>query len=489
MRFLLDTNVLIPLEDSQVALAPSLAQFVRLANDNGHPLVYHPASEQDINRDPDLKRRQQTLARLRHYERLDHLPPCPWNDPTTDPNDAVDNEILYAIGNHAAKFLVTEDLGIHKKAKIRDLHDRVLTIQMAADLLCRLHDRMQVQLPNITEMPLHGIIDQLPTTFFDSLRAGYPRFNTWFTKKAEDGRRAWVCRTIGGKLRGLCIFAVQTNMKITDAGMVLPGTALKLCTFKVGDGERGQKIGELLLKAAFRYATQNGLEHIFITADPAQHQRLIDLLEDFGFEKSGTDGRDEVYLKRHPAAPPVPVVDPVTYNKLYFPHYMDGEERRKFIVPVVPRFHSILFPDYRRPGDPPPLFELPHENAAGNAIKLAYLCHATSNQIRPGDLVLFYRSEDHRSVTSIGVVERFETLADAEAIIGLVRRRTVYSMEEIQDKAAKPTKVMLFRLVAHLGRPVPYTRLKRDRVLNGYPQSITKITHDGFLRIMDASRA
>lgn len=488
MRFLLDTNVLIPLEDSKVALAPSLTQFVRLASDNGHPLVYHPASERDINRDLDLKRRQQTLARLKQYQKLDHLPPCPWNDPATDPNDAVDNEILHAIDNHAAKFLVTEDLGIHRKAKVRELQDRVLTIQMAADLLCRLHDRMQVQIPNIADVPLHGIIGQLPTAFFDSLRAGYSGFNKWFTDKAEEGRRAWVCRTTEGTLRGLCIFAVQTDMKITDAGVVLPGAALKLCTFKVGDGERGQKIGELLLKAAFRFATQNGLEHIFITADPAQHQRLIDLLEDFGFQRAGDYGRDEVYVKRHPSVRPTPEVDPVTYNKLFFPHYLDDEERGKFIVPVVPTFHSILFPDYRRPGDPTPLFELPNENAAGNAIKLAYLCHATSKQVRPGDLVLFYRSEDHQSVTSIGVVERFEILEDAEAIIGLVRRRTVYSMEEIQEKASKPTKVMLFRLVGHLGRPIPYTRLKRDGVLKGYPQSITKIAHDGYLRIMDASR-
>jgi len=51
MRFLLDTNVLIPLEDSQLPLVPSLASFVRLANSHGHPLLYHPASEDDIRED------------------------------------------------------------------------------------------------------------------------------------------------------------------------------------------------------------------------------------------------------------------------------------------------------------------------------------------------------------------------------------------------------------------------------------------------------
>lgn len=492
MRFLLDTNILIPLEDSQVALRPSLAAFVRLASDNGHPLVYHPASERDIRRDRDPDRLRRTLDRLGQYFRLDHLPSCPWNDLETDPNEAADNEILHAISLHAARFLVTEDLGIHRKAKALGLPDRVLTIQMAADLLLRLHDRKEVRLPNIIEMPLHGVADKLPTAFFESLREGYPGFDRWFSEKAEEGRSAWVCRTHEGNLRGLCIFAVQNDTQVTADGRVLPGAALKLCTFKVGDEERGQKIGELLLKASFRFATENGIENIFITADPDKHQRLIELLEDFGFRLVGMDPkntRDQVLVKRHPVSPPLPEPDPLAYHRAYFPHFMAGPDQGKFIVPVLPGYHDILFPDYRREGDPVPLFEIPQPNAAGNAIKLAYLCHSGTKQVLPGDIVLFYRSQDHRSVTSLGVVECFETLEDAEEIIGLVRRRTVYSMQEIQEIAAKPTKVMLFRQVRHLRNPVPLPRLMKEGVLKGAPQSITRISHNSYLRLLNASDA
>ena len=52
MRFLLDTNILIPLEDSQLPLQENLANFVRLAHEHGHQLVYHPASETDIGGTP-----------------------------------------------------------------------------------------------------------------------------------------------------------------------------------------------------------------------------------------------------------------------------------------------------------------------------------------------------------------------------------------------------------------------------------------------------
>lgn len=46
MRFLLDTNILIPLEDSNIWLQPGLANFVQLAQEHVHPLVFHPASHE-----------------------------------------------------------------------------------------------------------------------------------------------------------------------------------------------------------------------------------------------------------------------------------------------------------------------------------------------------------------------------------------------------------------------------------------------------------
>jgi hypothetical protein len=128
MRFLLDTNILIPLEDSQIPLRESLANFVRLAHEHGHQLVYHPASEDDIQRDANLGRRQETLARIRQYTRLQDCLACPWNTINTNQNDSADNEILYALECDAAHALVTEDRGIHDKSRARGLGSRVYTI-------------------------------------------------------------------------------------------------------------------------------------------------------------------------------------------------------------------------------------------------------------------------------------------------------------------------------------------------------------------------
>ena len=63
MRFLLETNILIPLEDSKHIIEKSLANFVRLAHTHNHQLVYHPASEDDFFRDSNTDRRKQNLDR------------------------------------------------------------------------------------------------------------------------------------------------------------------------------------------------------------------------------------------------------------------------------------------------------------------------------------------------------------------------------------------------------------------------------------------
>lgn len=486
MRFLLDTNILIPLENSNVPLVESLANFVRIAHENGHQLVYHPASEDDIARDANVVRRQQTLERLKQYTRLADQHPCPWNTPETGPNDAVDNKILYSLHCDAVHALVTEDRGIHDNARNRKLVNRVYTIQTAEDWLRRLHEKICVQLPNIEEVPLSSLTPHLNNDFFDSLRNGYKDFDKWFRDKACDGRTAWVAWDKLGALGAICIYAVQLNELITKGGMTLAGQSLKLCTFKVGPSVRGRKIGELFLKAAFRYATVNRLEHIFIHGDQDQHHFIFELLEDFGFSRVGihpnSGESDVVYLKKHPISPPTDEMEPFEYFQQYFPHFKSGPRINKYVIPIRPEYHRILFPDYV---NRQMMLQLNSSHTAGNAIKLAYLCHAPIRQMTPGDVVMFYRSGDERAITSLGIVENFQSLTDADAIARLVSRRTVYSMPEIMNMARKQTRVILFRLVKHFSNPVSRAWLQGNEVVNGNIQTIRPVSDNAFERVLE----
>lgn len=489
MRFILDTNIIIPLEQSQQALVPSLANFVRLAHENGHQLIYHPATEDDIQRDANPVRQRQTLDRLRQYTRLEARPDCPWNQGESNPNEIADNEILYSVFCDAVHALVTEDHGIHRKAKLYGLSDRVYYIQTADDWLKRLYRQIPVQLPNIQEVMLFNLTNQLNSLFFDSLREGYPTFDDWFRTKARDGVSAWVVRELDDTLGAICIFDIQTNEKVTHEGLILLGSALKLCTFKVSETMRGRKIGELFLKAAFRFATSNRHENIFIHGDYEKHGFLFDLLEDFGFIQVGThpgqDRRDVVYVKRHPVqAPDDNLLEPFEYFKRYFPHYLNNQNINKFIVPIIPQYHQVLFPDFISETQRQLLLFQP-PNFVGNAIKLAYICHAQTKQLASGDIVLFYRSADEKALTSIGVVEEYQAIDDAMVIAQKVSRRTVYSMQEISDMTNKNTKVMLFRLIGHLQVPIPYEWLASNRVVNGAIQSIRKIDNEAFVRVVE----
>ena len=123
------------------------------------------------------------------------------------------------------------------------------------------------------------------------------------------------------------------------------------------------------------------------------------------------------------------------------------------------------------------------ENSAGNAIKLAYLCHAPAKQIAAGDVVLFYRSHDERAITSVGVVEEYQTLQDVNAIARLVSRRTVYDMRAIVDMARKETRVMLFRLVKHFDEPIPHRWLQDNNIVNGSIQSIQRVVDAKFDKV------
>ena len=486
LRLLLDTNILIPLQDSMLVLAPSLANFVRLAGVGGHQLLYHPASVADIERDKNSDRRTRTLARLPQYTQLTDAPKSPKNGAQTSPNDACDNDILYALECSAVHALVTEDKEIHAKARQAGIADRVYNIQTAEDWLRRLHEPSEVHLPNIEDVPMYAITNQLQGVLFDSLRASYDRptrsFNKWFHDKAQTGRKAWVARTESGSIEAICIYAIQVDEVINEARETLTGRSLKLCTFKVGEQIRGRKIGELFLKAAFRFASENQCENIF-THTSQDQSYLLALLHDFGFRQRGLYGTDTMLVKSHPALPPKVYVPPLEYATLYFPHFRNDASIQKFIVPIQPQYHGILFPDLVRQAQ---LFG--GSSVAGNAIKQAYLCKAPSNQVQVGDLVLFYRSQDEKAITSIGVVERYETHTEATTIMQLVSRRTVYSQDEIETMAGKSVRVMLFRLVCHLKNPVSLASLKLNAQVTGKLMSITKISDDSFSRILSLAQ-
>jgi len=146
---------------------------------------------------------------------------------------------------------------------------------------------------------------------------------------------------------------------------------------------------------------------------------------------------------------------------------------KKFLVPIQPTFHDRLFPDLERRGYLPGL--IPDDTSEANAIKKAYLCGSGIKYLGKGDVLLFYRSNDRKSIACVGVVEDFLRSDKASEIIPFVARRTVFFDDEIRNKArGGELLAILFRVVRYLKNEVKLSQLKKAGMM-GQIQSIREI--------------
>lgn len=186
MRFLLDTNVVIPLEPTRGCEieggTEAAAEVVRLALEAGHQVCVHPAIRVDVGRDRDPERRALRSSLLGKYPSLPH-PPVPSDQlqrehgsPAPGSNDWVDLQLIAAVESDSVDYLVTEDRGIHRTAASIGFGARVCTMEQALEVLRGLQVRF-VPAP----MPAESIFaHELNTAdpIFGSLRVDYPEWLT-----------------------------------------------------------------------------------------------------------------------------------------------------------------------------------------------------------------------------------------------------------------------------------------------------------------------
>ncbi len=503
-KFLIDTNIVIGLEDNK-PIAKSFSEFSRRCAESGITLYVHQANYDDVSRDPDVLRRKVTLSKLDKFAKLAAVPTRYLDELiarlaiSPSPNDEVDLRLLAALHAGAVDFLVSEDLKLHKFAGRVGLSSKIMIVTEAVEWLRQTYEPKYVSLPFIVPKKAYELDRGDP--IFESIRGDYPEFDDWFDKCVKQHRDCWVVE-VQKKLAGLIIRKDETHSEAKTKNFA--PKILKICTFKLEDEFRGQKFGEQLLKQVLWFAQRNSYGLVYLTALPKQ-LHLIALLEYFGFEATQTNSRGEIYFERvvlHGDLPANQGLSPLDFCKKYYPRFVDAAHVGKYYIPIRPEYHSKLFPEISYGTDLPLLPREKFGDAVaygsvdgripGNSIRKVYLCHAPTKSLRAGDILLFYMSKSNslahsQSITTLGVIERIGAAESVQKLVSLTAKRSVFSEVELSvmlGEPSRPLTVIDFLLAGHSDPPIGLNQLRCDGVIKSQPpQSISEIPHVVYLRL------
>lgn len=477
MKFLIDTNVFIPLEPTASydleSCTSAAIDFARLTNQAGSQIYLHPASRVDIQKDKDEHRRKLRELLFTKYPLLPN-PPSPSQKmeqtigaAKMNSNNWVDHQLLAALVDDAIDFLITDDKRILIKARKLGLEKRAATVIEAVSIVRDLFDSAPPPPPAVEDVKAHQLDERDP--IFNSFRDDYPGFDAWLQKCKREHRQAWrIAIPERNNMEAVCIVNREN-----DPELGLNGKILKICTFKVSEQSRGFRFGELLLKTIFEHAWKNNYDGLFLTAFKEQRS-LIDLIKDFGFRliRKKTKLNELIFVKelwrkdRRDGSGD----NPLSHNIRYGPISIQWDDSDHFVIPIQPHYHSLLFPEWGRQ----PVF-WPDRHPFGNSIRKAYLSHSRMKSLTKGALLFFYRSDDRKALTTIGICEDTLVSDNADTIARFVGKRTVYSYEEIKTLCRQQVIAILFRQSRFISPEIHLSQLLANQVLAGPPQSIVKI--------------
>lgn len=435
LRVLLDTNILIHRE-APVIVRQNIGLLFNWLDRLKYEKYVHPVSMREIEQHKDERVRNSFAAKVASYRLI--KAPAPFlpelqtlsDEVDVSSNDQNDSMILNELFAERVDLLISEDRGIARKAGQLGIGDRVFTIDAFLEKVVAENPELIEYRVLSVQKSLCGDLN-LRDSFFDSLREEYPGFDKWFNRKSEEP--AYVCLEDRGDLVAFLYLKVEGRREPYHDifPSFPPKRRLKIGTFKVE--LNGFKLGERFLKIIFDNALSQRVEEIYVTIfqHSAEQERLIKLLEDFGFafygEKRNPFGNEHVYVRD--MSPIFNRAEP----QLSFPFV--SRSSRAFLVPIYPEYHTELLPDSILRTESPEDFveHQPHRNS----IRKVYVSRSYFRDLIPGDLVVFYRTGGYyQSVaTTLGVVEDVHLqIKNEDQFIRLCRKRSVFTDDELRSQ-------------------------------------------------------
>jgi hypothetical protein len=501
VKALLDTNIIIHREASNI-VNEEIGTLFNWLDCLHYEKCIHRLSVEELKKhsDPNVVKTIQT--KIRNYNTLKTEAPETEaisqirNKYDQNDNDGIDTSLLKEVYSNRVDCLITEDRKIHEKASALGVSDLVFTID---DFL----EKVTAENPALSEYNVlsvrkeyFGNID-INDPFFDSFKEDYVGFEDWFNKKANEN--AYVCQSDTGDV--LAFLYIKREVKDENYADIEPTfkrkLRLKIGTFKVITN--GFKLGERFLKIIFDNALRNNVEEIYVTLfhSREEHDRLIGLLEDWGFiyhgNKKSISGIEEVYTKNFKPSPDK------HHPKITYPFI--SNDRRHFIVPIYPEYHTELLPDSILNNESPQDYveNEPHRNA----IQKVYISRSFYRDLEPGDIILFYRTGGYYKsvISTIGIVESvIDSINDEAEFVKLCRKRSVFTDKKLAEYWHHKAKngqwykpfIVNFLYLYSLPKRLNMETLISLGVLadaNSAPRGFERIEPEKFKIIMEASEA
>ncbi|MFD0705612.1 hypothetical protein ACFQY8_07640 [Alloscardovia venturai] len=285
----------------------------------------------------------------------------------------------------------------------------------------------------------------LQDPFFDSLRKSYSGFDDWFNRKAAAGEKAYTVYEDSSIVAFL--YLKEENDDDYSVVPILSGRRLKIGTFKV-DFDHHSSIGKRLFAITMRTFAAGEYPYVYVTTFDAPHtQGLRHMFEQYGFERYGSKGEEEVWVKVRPAH----IDHAVDVYKRY--PFLDIQEdtrsiafpllsygRKATFLPIYPLWHQRLFTS-RLANESKTI--IPDETRV-NSIEKIYLTSISAvGVLRAGDVLLIYRTAPRGTVARYtAVVTAFCTVVEVKNIRDFKtfdefkryeRGRSVFTEDELKN--------------------------------------------------------
>jgi len=496
MKVLLDTNIIIHREASKV-INPEIGQLFNWLDKLHYSKCVHRLTVAELKKNLNPQTVGTMEIKLKSYYILKTEAPIhpkisniSKSIDKTD-NDLNDTKLLNELINERVDCLITEDSGIHGKAKKLNLQEKVFNIEsFLRKVILENPDLIDYNVLSVKK-ELFGNIN-LKDTFFNDFREDYSEFDKWFNAKSDE--TAYICKY---DKELVAFLYLKIESEVENYSDILPSFTkkkrLKVGTFKVSI--IGLNISERFFKIVFDNALKQKVDEIYVTMfDKRPGQKLLmRLFEQFGFKEWGikhTANGDEIVFVRdfsNKADKEKPINT--------FPFIPKGGN--VFFVSIYPEYHTELFPDSILKTESPTNFieNQPHRNS----IKKAYISHSFERNIKTGDVLLFYRTGGYYKgvVTTIGIVESvFDNIKNEEELIKICQLRTVLTNEQLKqfwNRFPRLKPFVVYLLYAYsLPKRLNLKRLIELKVIEGVdkiPKGFGKISWDKLDKILKDSES